>query len=948
VSERLGDLSSRERELVDAVASGDVLECSQLSIEQLSATDDPEHTIRGELLRELLLKRCDERLDPRGVRLCGARITGTLDLTGVEVPVGMELRGCNFDHPVLLEGAHLRWLTLIGSCLPALRGAGLQVDVGLFLQGLRATGHGERGAVRLPGARITGQLVLSGAELTSEAGPALGGDRLQVDGDVFLQELRATGHGEIGAVQLRGAHIIGTLYLRGAVLTNKAGPALVGDGLRVDGDLFSDGEFRATGHGDDGALRLVGARIGGQLGLRGAELTNKVGPALDCDRLQVDDSAFLDGGFRATGHGEDGAVRLLRAHITGELSMRDAVLTNEAGPALGGDRLQVDGDLFFQGLRATGHSKLGAVRLLGAHITGQLSLSGAELTNGTGPTLHGNRLQVDGGLFLDEGFRATGHGEDGAVRLLGAHITGQLVLSGAKLTNGTGRALAADGLQVNGDLFLDRGFRATGHGEDGAVRLLGAHITGQLVLRGAELTNEAGPTLHGDRLQVDGGLFLDEGFRATGHGEDGAVRLLGAHITGQLSFSGAKLTNEAGPALIADGLQVDEGSLFLDKGFRATGHSKLGAVRLLGAHVTGQLSFSGAKLTNEAGPALGGDRLQVDGDLFLGGGFRATGHSQLGAVRLLGAHITGQLSLSDAVLTNGAGPAVAGDRLQVDGDLFLGGGFRATGHGEDGAVQLPGAHIGQLVVSGAELTNEDGLVLDLGDAEAKTIRLSPEAVCPQGVAGRSTCNAIARRVDLSGFVYTSLADGRWSQWLHLIARHTHGYRPQPYQQLAAVRRAAGHDADVRKILIAQQEDLRERGGLGGRWARAVHYLWGALGGYGYRIGRIAFTLLIVLLVAAGLGIWAGHIPTSPAHYVAMHTAQADNPHSPCSLTEQIGVGIDRGLPLGTTGIRGRCDLDTTSGWGQALTWFTWVLQFFVWALATLFVAGYVGLIRKAT
>ena len=36
---------------------------------------------------------------------------------------------------------------------------------------------------------------------------------------------------------------------------------------------------------------------------------------------------------------------------------------------------------------------------------------------------------------------------------------------------------------------------------------------------------------------------------------------------------------------------------------------------------------------------------------------------------------------------------------------------------------------------------------------------------------------------------------------------------------------------------------------------------GTLGGYGYRTGRIALTLLIVLLAAAGLGISAGHIST---------------------------------------------------------------------------------------
>jgi hypothetical protein len=457
-------VTSRERELVDVAASGDVLECNQLPIEQLSATDDPEHTIRAELLRELLLKRCDKSPDPRGVRLHGSRITGTLDLSHVQAAVGMELQGCCFDHPVLLEGAHLPWLSLTASCVPA---------------------------------------------------------------------------------------------------------------------------------------------------------------------------------------------------------------------------------------------------------------------------LHGDLLQVDGNLVL-------------------------------------------------------HGLRVTGHGERGAVRLLGAHITGQLVLRGAELTNEAGPALLANQLQVDNSVLLDEGFRATGHGEHGAVRLPGAHITGQL------------------------------------------------------------------------------------------------------------------------------------------------------------------ILSGAELTNEAGLVLALEDAEAKTVFLPPEAICPQGVTGRSTCDAAARRVELSGFVYSSLEDIHWSQWLHLIARHASGYTPQPYQQLAAVQRAAGHDADARKILIAQQQDLRKRGDLGGWLTRTVHRAWGALGGYGYRTGRIALTLLIVLLTAAGLGIAAGHIHTSPGRYVAMHTAQADNPRGPCSLTEQIGVGIDRGLPLGTTGIRGRCDFDTTSGWGQTVTWATWVLQFLVWALATLFVAGYVGLIRKAT
>jgi hypothetical protein len=567
------------------------------------------------------------------------------------------------------------------------------------------------------------------------------------------------------------------------------------------------------------------------------------------------------------------------------------------------------------------------------------------LTGSCVTALVGDGLQVDGSLVLAR-LRATGHGELGAVRLLGAHVCGKLFLRGAELTCDVGSALIGDGLQVDGGLFLDGGFVATGHGELGAVRLLGAHITGPLSLADAKLTNKSGPALYGDRLQVDGSLVLTGEFRAIGHG-DGAVRLLGAHITGQLSLQGAELTTDAGPALVGDGIQID-GGLFLTGGFAATGHGELGAVRLVWAHITGPLSLSDAKLTNKSGPALLGDGLRVDGDLFLTEKFRATGHGLVGAVRLSRAHIRGEFFLRGAELTNDAGPALVGDGLQVDSDMAFGEGFRATGHGEGSVVRLLGAHIArQLSLRGVALTNRYGFVLDLEDAEAKQIHLSPEVICPKGLTGRSTC-AGARRVYLSGFIYTSLEDSNWNQWLHLIACHTDGYRPQPYQQLATVRRAAGHDTDARKILMVQQDDLRERGELGGWLIKTVHRIWGALAGYGYRTRRTALALLIVLLAAAGLGIGAGYIPTSPGRYVAMHTAQAADPHGPCSLIEQIGVGVDRGLPLGTTGIRNRCDFDTTSFWGQVITAITWVLQAVVWALATLVVVGYTGLIRKTT
>ena len=96
-------------------------------------------------------------------------------------------------------------------------------------------------------------------------------------------------------------------------------------------------------------------------------------------------------------------------------------------------------------------------------------------------------------------------------------------------------------------MFLRGGFTATGAGEHGAVRLLGAHIGGQLDCDGASLRNDSGPALIADGLQVGQGMFLRGGFTATGAGDDGAVRLVGAHIGGQLDCTGRACATTPAP-----------------------------------------------------------------------------------------------------------------------------------------------------------------------------------------------------------------------------------------------------------------------------------------------------------------------------------------------------------------------------------------------------------------
>ena len=287
-------------------------------------------------------------------------------------------------------------------------------------------------------------------------------------------------------------------------------------------------------------------------------------------------------------------------------------------------------------------------------------------------------VQVDRGVFLREGFTATGSGRAGAVRLTGARIGGRLDCTGAKLSNDSGPALMADGLQVDQSVFLRDGFMATGSGDLGAVRLLGAQVGGQFDCDRAELSNDSGPALHADSLRVDRGVFLRHRFNATGSGGLGAVRLVGAHIGVNLECNEATMSNDCGPALNADSLQVGQG-VWLRGGFTAAGSGDTGAVRLSGAHIGGSLDCGGAKLRNKTGSALMADGLQVGQDM-LCDRLAADG----GVV--LGGHIGRLLSFEGAALNNSGGFALFSDGLRVDGTMFCRNGF--TAHGE---VRLPGA-----------------------------------------------------------------------------------------------------------------------------------------------------------------------------------------------------------------------------------------------------------------
>jgi hypothetical protein len=218
----------------------------------------------------------------------------------------------------------------------------------------------------------------------------------------------------------------------------------------------------------------------------------------------------------------------------------------------------IDGELNLEGGTSTGNVSIFSCWfdqtpiLRDAHVKGNLFLSGSRV-----PGLNGDRLICDASLFCrnDSGNKFI---SDGEFRLLGAEIHGSLFFRGATLNgpsnNGkpAGKALDADGIRVNGSVFLNHGFKARGE-----VWMVAAVIGGDLECTGATLNgplndgDSAGNALNAARIAVKGNVVLDDNFTANGE-----VRLLGAVIGGDLNCANAAFNLGAGFSILAEGMSV--------------------------------------------------------------------------------------------------------------------------------------------------------------------------------------------------------------------------------------------------------------------------------------------------------------------------------------------------------------------------------------------------------
>ncbi|MQA09990.1 MAG: oxidoreductase [Pseudonocardiaceae bacterium] len=220
----------------------------------------------------------------------------------------------------------------------------------------------------------------------------------------------------------------------------------------------------------------------------------------------------------------------------------------------------------------------------------------------------------------------------------------------------------------------------TGDGLDAAVNLADADIHGSLVLTGSTLEHPRSKAIRADRLSIEGALLA---YRLTAVGE---VRMPGMRTSGNVNFSGARLTNPGGYAFNGNGLQAGGNLLFrtdvTGQVFRSNGRLFFPSAR-----IDSDLVLRGAKLDSggemfleptdqddahfDPSAALIADRVRVDGNVELDKNMHSAG-----TVRMLSAHIGGSLRLSNSTVTvpRGTEPpwhdrALHFDGTEVRGDL---------------------------------------------------------------------------------------------------------------------------------------------------------------------------------------------------------------------------------------------------------------------------------------
>jgi hypothetical protein len=275
---RFPNLTRAERALlkyaeIDNVDRGAIAICGS-SPSPADPTNDPknangwsaERNIRAALIEWLCLNpHVNPLVYPKGIRIMGARIVGSLDLSRVQVPFAIVMNNCSIPQRMWLASTDIPYFELDGSDVGEIDAPGMNVHSDLSL----SNGFHASGEVNLHGTAIGGDLLCTGGHFTPSPVDLFNPkntERRALDvNDAHIKGMVALCCGEeAGGFRADGQVAVGgsigsDLFLDGHFI-NPGKTAIAATGADITGNVlvgFGGGSFEA-----DGLVSFVTARIG--------------------------------------------------------------------------------------------------------------------------------------------------------------------------------------------------------------------------------------------------------------------------------------------------------------------------------------------------------------------------------------------------------------------------------------------------------------------------------------------------------------------------------------------------------------------------------------------------------------------------------------------------------------------------------------------------------------
>ena len=233
---------------------------------------EPDRTIRAKLIRWLAVDpNASKQIDPKGLWIMGARLSGPFDFGFVSMRHPLVLRWCSIPEGLNLQDATLQRLDLEHSHTTLLQAQNLLVRGDCLLRrGFEAN------RVNLYDARIRGTLDLDGSNLTDACFTALELQEAEVDNSLWLNNNMKVW----GSVHLPGANIHGHLLMNSGSFqvsddcdkaaassrfdSSADGIAINASNLTVSEGVYSDPHTLVVGFTD-----LSNSSVGGDLHIEG-------------------------------------------------------------------------------------------------------------------------------------------------------------------------------------------------------------------------------------------------------------------------------------------------------------------------------------------------------------------------------------------------------------------------------------------------------------------------------------------------------------------------------------------------------------------------------------------------------------------------------------------------------------------------------------------------------